>query len=98
MAIILMDIRRELRIAERLHFQPFGQRVAAVDNFTRWMKRHFTWMHERTTEWEEGWLTKIENSWRSEPDYGQFVLGLCAEYRRDLSGQKIKTVGFFDPV
>lgn len=99
MATVLMDVRRELRIAERLHAQLFpGNTVRAVDSFTNWMESHFTRMHTNMDTWANIWLNRVENLWSNDPTYGPGVSAVVAVIRAQASSATVNTNGFFDPV
>jgi hypothetical protein len=62
-----MDIRRELRIAERLYTQLYpGTQVLVVDSFSNWLRSHFGRMHDNMQSWVESYLVMIEQTWRND--------------------------------
>jgi hypothetical protein len=63
---ILLDFRRELRLAERLHLQRTGATVDAVTNFDRWMQSHYRLVVERATDLVIGWAGVMASTWSSQ--------------------------------
>lgn len=69
---ILLDFRRELRLAERLHLQRTGATVNAVANFDRWMQSHYSLVLTRATELViVGWAGVMASTWSSQTNTPQ---------------------------
>lgn len=99
MRTILMDIRRELRIAERLHAElNGGATVAAVSNFDNWIQSHFTAMHSNLERWATPWLNIVVNLWANDRTNGPTVRTAVAVIRARITNSEVDTTGFFDPV
>lgn len=60
---ILLDFRRELRLAERLHLQLTGVMVHSVANFDRWMQSHFDLVMRRAHHFVVGYLGVLLGTW-----------------------------------
>ncbi|KID94681.1 Glycoside hydrolase, subgroup, catalytic core, partial [Metarhizium majus ARSEF 297] len=96
MATVIMDIRRELRIAERVHAFLFpGQQVALVDSFTNWMSSHFTRMHTNMDTWVTARLDLLEAQWRTNPVNGPAIMSTIGTIRAEARARTISTQGFF---
>ncbi|KAG8407915.1 hypothetical protein J3458_020224 [Metarhizium acridum] len=96
MATVIMDIRRELRIAERVHAFLFpGQQVALVDSFTNWMSSHFTRMHTNMDNWVTAGLDVLEAQWRTDAVNGPAIMSSIGTIRAEARARTITTQGFF---
>ncbi|KAG8417011.1 hypothetical protein J3459_013064 [Metarhizium acridum] len=96
MATVIMDIRRELRIAERVHAFLFpGQQVALCDSFTNWMSSHFTGMHTNMDNWVTAGLEVLEAQWRTDAVNGPAIMSSISTIRVEARARTMNTQGFF---
>ncbi|KAK1240330.1 hypothetical protein MKX08_007772 [Trichoderma sp. CBMAI-0020] len=99
MASTIMDFRRELRIAERVHLGLTGTPVAAVDSFTNYFRSLMARIDTRIERFATQWLDELDATWSGvNTPAGNQVRSDSAAIRAQAQNGAVNTQGFFDPV
>ncbi|RFU82010.1 chitin-binding, type 1 [Trichoderma arundinaceum] len=99
MASIIMDFRRELKLAARIHLQLTGVTVPAVESFTNYYRSLMTRTGTRVRTFAAQWLDAIDATWANvNTPAGANVRAISAAIRTVAQSAAVNTQGFFDPV
>jgi hypothetical protein len=99
MATVVMDFRRELRFAERVHRGLFAAQVPAVDSFTNYFRSLMTRIETRTRAFATRWLDALELTWTNTGDPAEAsIRASIVSIRSVAQSARINTNGFFNPV
>ncbi len=96
---IIMEVRRELRLAERLHLLRTGRMVTAVVSFDWWVQGHFERVLTRVATFVNLWGSELEDTWRNfNTPTGHEIMRQVQHLRNHANQLSINEQGFYAPV
>ncbi|CAH0020362.1 unnamed protein product [Clonostachys rhizophaga] len=96
---IIMEFRKQLRVAERAHLARTGVKVEAVAFFDEWMPTLFERIRGDMISFATTWCDKLDAAWQNVPQ-AQGVIQQTTHLRASATATRtiINQRNFYDPV